>query len=97
VAHSYLVATGFLRNCCWWRVSSPRVASSKSSFVVPSLLQSTSKLQDGRKLGARSKRIWLIMKSQWLVAQDRVDEARAILGKYHGEGERYTTGSTETN
>jgi MFS family permease len=23
---------------------------------------------------------------RWLVAQDRVDEARAILGKYHGEG-----------
>ncbi len=23
---------------------------------------------------------------RWLVAQDRVDEARVILGKYHGEG-----------
>jgi hypothetical protein len=23
---------------------------------------------------------------RWLVAQDRVDEARAILAKYHGEG-----------
>ena len=28
---------------------------------------------------------------RWLVAQDRVDEARAILGKYHGEGELSST------
>lgn len=26
---------------------------------------------------------------RWLVAQDRVDEARAILAKYHGEGITY--------
>lgn len=28
---------------------------------------------------------------RWLVGQDRVDEARSILAKYHGEGRRHNS------